>query len=238
MKAIKNIKIIVIVLLLVLLAALVFFSIARFKKGDTEQEIIASKTTDGAQVYLAENKVDLEEGDRMIGDKKAPVSIIVYEDASNIYSAQLADTLDRLYNENQEELALVIRPFITKTNLSSRDAALLIECAADQGKWTEMRKLLFDRVKDDGLNLNDFSEYIKEIGLDESSFKTCLTSPEKYAKMDELADRAEAYGIIGAPTIFIGEEMIPGARPYDDYTDSNGEKAAGLKTILDKKLGK
>lgn len=238
MKAIKNIKIIIIVALLVLLVALVIFSIAKFKKGGTEIAAITDQTTAGEQMYLAGNKVELEEADRLIGDRKAEVKIVVYEDTSNIYSAQLADTLERLYNENQGKLAIAVRPFIAKTNLDSRDAALLVECAADQEKWAEMRKLLFNRAKENSLNLNDSSEYGREIGLDEGSFKTCLTSLEKYAKIDELANQADAYGIIGAPTIFIGEEMIPGARPYDDYTDANGEKVEGLKTLLDKRLVK
>lgn len=237
MKAIKNIKIIVIGLLLILLVALVTFSITKFKKEEIGLSVV-NKAAVGEQTYLVSNKVELEDSDRLIGNKKADVKVIVYEDASNIYSAQLADTMERLYNENQGKLVIAIRPFIAKTNLSSRDAALFIECAADQGKWMEMRKSLLNKTQEDSLNLNDFSEYGKEIGLNEESFKACLTSPEKYAKIDELAYQADAYGIIGAPTIFMGEEMIPGARPYDDYTDANGEKVEGLKTLLNKRLVK
>ena len=238
MKAIKNIKIIVIALLVILLIILVVFSFDKFKKEETEQGMVSSSPVAGEQVYLAGGKVDIEEVDRLIGDKGATVKIFVYEDNSNIYSAQLAETMDRLYSENQGQVALVIRPFVAKTNLLSRDTALTIECASDQGKWLEMRKLLFDRVKSDSLNLTDFSEYSQEVGLDEEAFGACLTSPEKYAKIDELAAQADAYGVIGAPTIFIGEEMIPGARPYDDYTDANGEKVDGLKTLLGKRLAK
>lgn len=238
MKAIKNIKIIVIALLVILLAILIVFSFSKFKKGETGSVPVGDNSVAGEQVYLAGNKVEIEETDRLIGNKQSDVKIFVYEDNSNIYSAQLADTLDRLYSENQDKIALVVRPFVAKTNLLSRDAALMIECASDQGKWSEMRKLLFDKVKSDSLNLNNFSEYGQEIGLEEGAFNSCLTSQEKYAKIDELAAQADAYGVIGAPTIFIGEELIPGARPYDDYTDANGEKVDGLKTLLEKRLTK
>ena len=63
-----------------------------------------------------------------------------------------------------------------------------------------------------------------------------MTNQEKLAKIEELSREAEQYEVMGAPTIFIDNEMILGARPYEDYVDSNGEQVAGLKTIISKKL--
>jgi protein-disulfide isomerase len=238
MKAIQNIKNIVIILLIILLVFLLFFFISRLKTEEGPRSVMVGPESMAEQVFLAKEKLSLEKEDRIIGDRKAPLQVFVYEDVSNVYSAELASTLERLHNDYKKELVIIVRPFISRASLISRDAALLVECAADQNKWLEMRTLLLSMVKNESLDLNNFTEYGQQIGLEDNAFQVCLTSQEKYAKIDELADRASSYDILGAPTMFIGEEMIIGARPYDDYKDSSGDSVDGLKTIIGKRLKK
>lgn len=238
MRAIKNIKSLVIILLLVLLVFLLFLFVKKFDQKNLTVSAPVNNEATAEQVYLTNKKIDVEKNDNIIGDKNAALKIFVYEDVANIYSAELAATLNRLIDEYKNSLAIIVRPFITNNNLDSRQAALLIECAADQKKWFEMRGRLFLAVQQEALDLNNFNEYVKEVDLDEKALQNCLTSQEKYAKMDELVSSADSYGVIGAPTMFIGDDMIVGARPYDDYTDSSGEVVNGLKTIIENRLSR
>jgi len=54
--------------------------------------------------------------------------------------------------------------------------------------------------------------------------------------MVQVAENAKQFSVYGAPTIFIGNDLIIGARPYEDYLDETGAKIAGLKTLVAEKL--
>ena len=239
----KNLKIdknkgLLLIFFLMIVVAL-FLMISSFFKDSQEEEILAKQNipASGAEyAYAASKSPTLREDDKIFGSKEAPVKIFVYEDNASIFSAQLADTLDRIYIEEAKKVAIIIRPFISQNSVDSLEAALAIDCAADQGKWVGMRALIFSKVKNEELDFGKLNDYAKQIGLNENKFFTCLTNQEKLAKIEELSREAEQHEVMGAPTIFIDNEMILGARPYEDYVDSNGEQVAGLKTIISKKL--
>lgn len=190
------------------------------------------------QAYLTSAAPQLEEDDLVFGSRDASLKVFVYEDGSSLYSAQLADTLDRIRLENGDDLALVIRPYATKGDEEAKEAGLALFCAADQEKWPEMRAWLFARAKSGQLGAFDIATASSQLGLDQDDLAACLTNQEKSAKIEELRTAAAAYDVIGAPTVFVGDDMIIGARPYDDYTDSNGDRIEGLSSLVRRKLGR
>jgi len=240
MKKIKNLKTILIIVafaLLIIFLSLLIIKI-RNNKTHSEEKNLESYAPGApmAQVYSAALNPVLKNDDMTLGSGKAKVIIFVYEDASNIYSAKLADTLERIYSEHKNDVAIVIRPFLTNKSSFSRDAALAIECAGDQNKWQEMRALLFSQVKNESLNLTDLTPYIDQLSLDKDTFSICLTNKDKSEKIEKLSSEASSYSVLGAPTMFINNEIVLGARPYDDYTDSNGDKIEGLNNLVLRKL--
>jgi len=190
-----------------------------------------------AQSYAAENNPEIRETDRVFGSLKAPLAIIVYEDYTNVYSANLADNLERIRQEYGSQVAIVVRPYITADSALSETATLALDCAQAEGKWVEMRALLFAQVKNQGLQAGNFSNYAQQVGLDESQFAACLTNSQKSEKIEQFRADLKSYSILGAPTLFVADEMIIGARPYEDYEDSNGDVIEGLKKLVDRKLG-
>ena len=223
------------VLVIILVILIMFFG--RNKSTNEVKKIESISIKDAkAQLYSSPKTPSIQDDDKIIGSQKSTLKIFVYEDNSSIYSARLADTLNKIYSENKDKFAIIVRPFMPKGSIDSKTIFLAIDCAAEQNKWIEMRAYLFDKVKSTNLNLNNLSLYAKELSLDESKFSTCLTNPEKSAKIEKLSTETINYNILGAPTIFINSEMIIGARPYDDYVDSNGDKIEGLNTIIKNKL--
>ncbi len=189
-----------------------------------------------AQSYASLKTPVVKADDKMFGSPEAKVKVFVYEDVSSLYSAKLADTLDKLYSEDSSQIAIIVRPFISPNSTISKEAALALECAGDQNKWVPMRALLFAKAKNADLSSFDFGKYAEQVDLDKGVFLSCLTNQAKSAKLEELSAEAGSYNILGAPTIFISDEMILGARPYEDYIDSNGDSIEGLKTLIDKKI--
>lgn len=185
-----------------------------------------------AQSYAAVKYPEIKADDKIFGSAQAPIKIFVYEDYTNIYSAKLADTLDRIRAEAGDQAAIIIRPFFKNSPLAGQ-AQAVVDCAGEQGKWVEMRALLFAQAKNKQLNAANFSAYADQIGLNNGDFLNCLTKSQKSVKIEQLVQEAEqSYMVQGAPTMFVGEELVIGARPYDDFIDSNGDKIEGLKTVV------
>lgn len=189
-----------------------------------------------AQSYAAAASPVFRGDDKIFGLASAPVVAFVYEDYTSPFSAVLADNLDRVRLESDGRLAIVVRPFFG-SSVVAQEAAVAVDCAGEQGKWIEMRALLFAQAKIKQALVSDLREYAGRLGLDEEDFSACLTNVRKSGKMEQSASEAENYSVLGAPTIFIGREVILGARPYGDYSDSNGDKIEGLKSLLASRLG-
>jgi len=194
---------------------------------------------DGAKTNSYEpvgESLELTTDDNVIGNKKAELIVFVYEDYSSPYSAVLAETLSRINSELDNKLTIAIRPFVTAGNNISREGALTLMCAQDEGKFSEMRNVILTAAKEGSLQEGGFNVYANQLGIDETAFNNCLTNEEKSLKLEAIMAEADKNLVIGAPTIFIANEMIIGARPYSDFVDSNGDAVEGLKAVVDRQL--
>jgi len=220
--------------LAIILIAAVILGISNARKNK-KSLVDNSVKMAGAQIqsYEIKKNPELTADDKTSGAKNAKLNIFVYEDYANIYSANLADTLEKIKSESA--VSIIVRPYVS-ADILSKNAALAMACSND--KWVEMRALLFAQVKNKQLSLDNFSANAKQIGLDENEFNNCLTNPEKSRTIEKSQEDMKAYSVTGAPTMFVGDELVIGARPYDDYVDSNGDKIEGLKNLVDRKLGK
>ncbi|NCQ13130.1 hypothetical protein AUJ26_02225 [Candidatus Falkowbacteria bacterium CG1_02_37_21] len=223
------------VALAVIIVVIAIFFFARKSASVSKAPVNHLSGDSSAMTYLALQEPILESDDRVFGDAKAALKIFVYEDYASIYSANLADTLEKIRGEVGDRLSLIVRPYFS-SSLDSRLAASVMACAGEQGKWQEMRALLFAKVKNQQADNLDWEAYAKQIALNENNFQTCLTNREKSGTIEQEVRVAENEGVQGAPTMFIGDEIILGARPYDDFVDSSGDKVIGLKNLIENKL--
>ncbi len=232
----KTIKYLILVIIIILIVVIVVIIGNQPKSVSLKNpdKLISGEAQ--AQSYITEKMPVLEEGDLFFGSEQAALKIFVYEDYSNIYSAQLADTLEKIRQELGNRVAIIVRPYVLDDSLLSRQAALAIECAGKNDKWMKMRALLFSQIKNNQLLSEDFVSEIKQLKLDNDEFQTCLTNPEKLERIEQTMKMAKQYEVLGAPTLFVGDEMILGARPYEDYIDSNGDAIEGLRAVVDRKL--
>lgn len=244
-----NKKYLLIVLVLMIITVLGLSIASLFKKEEvSENKIVEEKKEDvikvkettesSRQSYLASTAPIFEEGDRLIGLESAKQRIFVYEDYDDILSAKFNETLNRLITLKSENIAFVIRPFISSAK--SAELALAVECAGDAGEWQIMRGMILnnllgkekaDREIEPG---KEMYYYAEKLELNLENFSTCLTNNQKSGRMEQLVQKAKKYNVQGSPTVFIGDEVILGARPFEDYTDSNGDQIEGLKTIVDR----
>ncbi len=209
--------------------------VSRPKEVGTLKSPLAVTGDAQAGSFIVSNYPSIKPEDKIFGSAEAALKIFVYEDYTSSYSAKLADTLDKVKADNGDKVAIVIRPFFKNSPLAGQ-AQTAVDCAGEQKKWMEMRALLLAQAKIKQLSAANFSAYGEQIGLNAGDFGNCLTKNEKSVKIEQLVQEAESYSVQGAPTMFIGEEVILGARPYDDFIDSNGDRIEGLNAVVSRMM--
>jgi glutaredoxin len=227
-------KYILIIALLILLVAIILGIADLFKEKEEEEISIPSfdqileENEASLDSYIAKNTPSVRENDRIIGDINAPLKIFVYEDYNDKFSAQFSQTLNKVIRENKGQVAAIVRPYIGASSLSKEKAIALV-CAYNNGNFAQTRD-------------NIYNTLLKQENTEEVEYNIdCLTEEEKVTKIKEFKNSAETFGVYGSPTIFIGNEVIVGARPYENYQNSKGEEIEGMgeivKSILENNKG-
>lgn len=143
------------------------------------------------------------------GDANAPVTVVEYGDfqcpSCGAFANYVEPSIDKDYIETGK-VHFIYHDFPLSQHLNAVPSAEAGRCAADQGKFWEMHKLLFANQaqwSEVSRPLPVFDTYAKEIGLDVSVFDQCMNS-EKY-KPAILAAQQDAInaGIDATPTFVI-----------------------------------
>ncbi len=241
MEAKKTMKII---LTLAALAIIVFLSVIflnshiEYKEQNQENLETAQPLSDleNHQSYAVANLPVIGAEDWGQKGSDEALAVIVYEDYADIFSADFVASLASAQADFGDRLHVVFRPLNINNSNLSRQAALAVLCAADGGQGEAMRARIFNATKNNQFNPEDLSAWAKELGLVDNDFQACLTNSKKKERIDTISAQAENFSVYGAPTTFVGDEMIVGARPYESFTDSNGDEIEGLKQVIERQL--
>ncbi|MGY5151740.1 MAG: DsbA family protein [Candidatus Nitrosopumilus sp. bin_6a] len=180
-----------------------------------------------------------KDNDPILGDPKAPVSIIEFSNYQCQFCARFySDTLPLLYSEYIEtgKVNIIYRDFpIQKIYSNAMSTALASECANEQGKFWEYHDMLFEtqnswkQSKYDLLILT-LKQFAKELNLNQEKFDSCLDS-SKYAEEinQDIAD-GEKYLVLGTPTFFVGNEEMGYSSIFGGQTFSD------FRIVIDEKL--
>jgi len=191
-----------------------------------------------ADSFAPSNMPTISVDEKIIGNFKAPIKILVYEDYSDIFSADNAEVLKKVETEFGNQVVIIVRPFALREKPAGIESAMAVECAFEQGKWQEMRTNIFAAVKTNSLSSELIKSSAIQIGLDETEFNNCLTDTEKQGIMLRVTSDAKQFSVYGTPTTFVNNELIVGARPYEDYLDEFDKKVEGFKSLVTRQIEK
>jgi len=222
----------------VLLVGIIVILVVMKYGASNSNQVIPLGSEVKAESFAPASQPTISANEKVIGSTGAVVKVVVYEDYSNIFSADNAENIKKLETEFGNKIVVAVRPYATREKPMSLSAAMAIECASEQGKWQEMRDGIFNVIKAGSLNIEGINGWAKQIGLDQNKFSNCLTDVTKQGIMLQVAADAQKFSVYGAPTIFINNELVVGARPYEDYTDETGLKIEGLKSLVSRQIGK
>lgn len=203
----KKIYIIIIVILLVIIGFLVYNQF--FGKKQT------NNNGDVGTVF---------KGDLIVGNEKAPVTIVEYYSYLCGYCKIFDDETMLKLMDNYiatGKARLILRPFFLPSYNVLAQAVL---CANDQDKFLEYHNYLFAN-NDKLTSINVLETFAENVGMDKNKFSNCLDSGKYNLRAEELYNQGIAdfkkanipSDQQGTPSFFINGEAIIGAMPYEDF---------------------
>jgi Na+/H+ antiporter NhaA len=166
--------------------------------------------------------------DHVRGPDKAPVTIVEYGDFECPYCGQAEPVVRELLHDFGD-LRYVWRHLpLNDVHPHAQAAAEAAEAAGRQGKFWEMRDLLFDHQG--ALTSRDLIRYAESLGLDTGKFAAELRKHSGAAHVSEDVDSADLSGVSGTPTFFVNGMRHYGS--YDIETLTKAVKLAAARTKI------
>ncbi len=144
-------------------------------------------------------------GNPILGDLKAPVTIVEFTDyqcpfCRKFYLAAYKE-LKKEYVDTGK-LRFVLRDLPLGFHQYAKPAAISAHCAGEQDKFWQMHDALFEGGGK--FAPDDILGYAKSIGLENTAFKTCLSSGRYNQGIEQDVKDASKAGITGTPAFIVG----------------------------------
>ncbi|HYL83222.1 MAG TPA: thioredoxin domain-containing protein [Candidatus Angelobacter sp.] len=166
---------------------------------------------------LAENRARMQLNDApMLGDPKAPVTIVEYSDFECPVCRNLHDMLRSMLPNYAGKVRVVFKDFpIEQLHPWARTAAIAGRCAYRQSPAAFWK--MYDYIYDNqdlisaATAWTKLTEYAGQAGLDTEVFKTCMASQEAAAAVNASHGNGELLEVTSTPTIFVNGRRMVGA---------------------------
>jgi Na+/H+ antiporter NhaA len=153
--------------------------------------------------------------DHIRGRVDAPLTLVEYADFECPFCARATGVADELLARFEDELRYVFRHLpLPDVHPHAELAARAAVAAQGQGRFWEMHDILFARQGQ--LEFEDIFGYAAELDLDVEQFLRDLESEDTAARVRADVASAEASGVRGTPTFFVGAQRHRG--PHDTET--------------------
>jgi protein-disulfide isomerase len=204
---------------IILAGALVAGGIYLSGRNNAPTQVATNPTTAAVPIE------SLRATDHVLGDRKAPITVIEYSDFECPYCKQFHATIHQLMNEYgvKGQISWVFRHYPVHTNSIKEGQAA--ECAAEVGGneafWKYADKLFATTQSNNGLDLAQLPVIAEQLGLDVVKFQKCLDSGKYEEKINKDLNEVTAAGAQGTPytVIFKDKNSLPitrGAIPYSE----------------------
>ncbi len=159
-------------------------------------------------------------GDAVLGDEKAPVTIIEYASMTCPHCAHFALTtfpqLKQKYIDTGK-VKYILREF--PFDPIAAGAFMLARCAGGTDKYYAMVDLLFRTQTTWAVEqpLQPMLATVKQAGFTEDSFKACLSNQKVLDGIEWVRNRAaDKFKVSSTPTFFINGQMTVGAISFEE----------------------
>jgi len=215
----------------ILVAAVLISGSVLYSTGVKKQtaSLIDSNKNEAPEVLLQQ-----KDNDFVLGDKNAPVTVVVYSDPSCPFCGAAAgknqEVMDYLKQNDPSWIAPV--PGIISNYVKSGKAKLIfryypghgtgelsmgyLSCANEQGKFWQLHDEFFanqNSIDNQGV----LSALAGTVGLDSAKLDSCLKKGDFTAKIQEDVESGKAVGVKGTPAFFVNGQKFEGAYSFATF---------------------
>jgi protein-disulfide isomerase len=156
-----------------------------------------------------------------LGVESAPIEVTEYSDFECSFCASFATVQMPVIREQliaTGKLRWRYRDFPLPTHRYSRFAALVAQCAGEQGKFWEMHDQLFEhhqwaQTGNDPRSL--FRDFARAVGLDLDKYDACVDGQRYAGRIEASVQEGEAVGVRGTPSFYVN------GRPFERSTSDD-----------------
>ena len=164
--------------------------------------------------------------DHIRGPVDAPLTLVEFADFACPFCSRATGAVDALRDILGDDLRYVLRHLpLADVHPNAQMASEAVEAAGAQGRFWEMHDRLF--AYQDRLEPDDLVEHAEAIGLDVDRFQRELLEGVHTRRVLDDVVAAEASGVTGTPTFFIGGRQHAGAYDAETLAERLREQAAG-----------
>lgn len=177
-------------------------------------------------------------GAHIRGDKDAKVAVVEFTDYQCPYCGQVVTNsypqINKGYVDTGKVKHVVFNFPLFQIHPYAQKAAEAAECAADQNKFWEMHDKMF--ANQTALTVDDLKKYATELGLNTTSFSSCVESGKYTDKVKKEQAMGEKFGVRGTPDAFVG--IISGNTVKNAVEVSGAVPFESFKSAIDEALKK
>ncbi len=172
------------------------------------------------KVSLAELHTPGPLGDKIIGDEKAPVTIVEYASITCPHCATFHidsyPTLKEKYIDTGK-VRLIFREFPTQPAKVAISGFMLARCSGD--RYFPFINALFEQQQQWRNDpYNGFLRIAKQAGMSQDAFEKCLEDGKLAGEIENVARRGvEKFGVESTPTFFINDRKYEGSIPVSEF---------------------
>ncbi len=155
------------------------------------------------------------------GNPNAPVKVVEFTSMQCPFCGRAAGTLKQLVENNPDDVQLVFKHFPLPMQQQAEPASRAIEAAGRQGKFWEMKDLLFENLNRyrEG-NFEDLAaELAGDLGLNVDQFRADFNDSEIADRVKADQELGQRLGVRGTPHFFVNGEVVNGAQPLERFQE-------------------
>ena len=152
-------------------------------------------------------------GGPAFGSVDAKVTVVEYADFECPYCSNAAKVLAQLKKKYGDTVRVVFRHYPLPFHPNAMLAAQASMAAHAQGRFWDYHDTLFAHQK--ALTRSDLERYAEELGLDMKRFKHALNEGTYEAAVKADMALAEAVGVQGTPSLFVGPNRVQNAGDFE-----------------------
>lgn len=168
----------------------------------------------------------------VLGKSDAPLTLVEFTDYQCPFCARFETTTFPEIKKNYIDtgkVRLILRDLPLDFHPFALKAAQSVHCAGDQGKFWEMKELVFKNQNK--IDVDSLAGYAKDLSLNGDTFKSCMAEGKHLKEIGDEATYAQSLGITGTPTFILGKAVgdsvegrkIVGALPLDVFEGAINE---------------